>query len=97
MGKRETPSQICIVTVIGVDQVGIIAKLASAMAKANVNIVDVNQRIMEKYFVMTMAVDIVAASIDMPALKKRLDRLAKDMQLTITIQDEHLFEVMHRV
>ncbi len=97
MGKKTVPSQICIVTVIGVDQVGIIAKLASTMARANVNIVDVNQRIMEKYFVMTMAVDIVAATADIPALKKRLDRIAKDMQLTITIQDEHLFEVMHRV
>ena len=39
----------------------------------------------------------VAASADMPALKKRLDRIAQDMHLTITIQDEHLFEVMHRV
>jgi len=97
MGKSKTPSQICIVTVIGVDQVGIIAKLATTMAKADINIVDVNQRIMEKYFVMTMAVDIVAANIDIPTLKKRLDRIAKDMQLTITIQDEHLFEVMHRV
>lgn len=97
MGKKTVPSQICIVTVIGVDQVGIIAKLASTMARANVNIVDVNQRIMEKYFVMTMAVDIVAANTGIPALKKRLDRVAKDLQLTITIQDEHLFEVMHRV
>lgn len=97
MAKKKELSQICIVTVIGVDQVGIIAKLATTMARAHVNIVDVNQRIMEKYFVMTMAVDVVSASIDMPALKKRLDRIAKDLQLTITIQDEHLFEVMHRV
>lgn len=89
--------QICIVSVIGVDQVGIIARLATAMAKANVNIVDVNQRIMEQYFVMTMAVDVAEAAVDMAALKKRLDRIAKDMQLTITLQDEHIFEVMHRV
>lgn len=96
MGKSKK-KQICILTVIGVDQVGIIAKLATTMARANINIIDVNQRIMEQYFVMTMAVDISAANTDMTHFKKRLDRIAKDMQLTITLQDEHLFEVMHRV
>ena len=90
-------SQVFIVTVIGADQVGIIAKLATTMARANINIIDVNQRIMETYFVMTMAVDVIAANTDMATLKKRLDRIAKSLQLTITMQDEHLFEVMHRV
>jgi ACT domain-containing protein len=94
----KTPkSQICIVTVTGADKVGIIAKLAVAMANANINIVDVNQRIMENYFVMTMAVDVAEATVPMNKLKQRLDRIAKSMVLNITIQDERIFEVMHRV
>jgi len=96
MAKNIGP-QICITTVTGVDRVGIIAKLAAAMAKANINIVDVNQKIMDDYFVMTMAVDIANATIDMAKIRKRLDRIAKEMSLNITFQDETIFKVMHRV
>lgn len=90
-------SQICIVTVTGADRVGIIAKLAIVMAKANINIVDVDQKVMEDCFVMTMAVDIGKAVTDMGQIKKRLDRLGKQMALRITIHDENIFKAMHRV
>lgn len=96
MAKKKN-SQICIVTVTGVDKVGIIAKLAVAMANANINIVDVNQKIMETYFVMTMAADVTNATVDMQTIRKRLDKIAKEMSLTITIQNENIFKVMHRV
>ena len=94
---RKNVSQICIVTVTGVDRVGIIARLATAMAKANINIIDVNQKIMEDYFVMTMAVDIAKATIGMDKIKKQLDKIGKEMSLNITIQDENIFKTMHRV
>jgi len=97
MAKKQNQSQICIVTVTGADQVGIIAKLSAAMAKANINIVDVNQNIMEDYFVMTMAADIAQATIPIQQIKKRLDRIAKEMSLNISIQDENIFKAMHRV
>ena len=90
-------ARICIVTVTGVDRIGIIAKLAVAMAKANINIIDVNQKIMEDYFVMTMAVDVTKAAIEMGKIKKKLDSLGKEMSLNITIQDETLFKTMHRI
>ena len=90
-------SQICIVTVTGKDRVGIIAKLANAMAKANINIVDVNQKIMEDYFVMTMAADIAKASIGIPQIHKRLDKIGQEMKLRITFQDEKIFKMMHRI
>jgi ACT domain-containing protein len=94
---KTSPQQICIVTVTGVDRVGIIAKLATAMANANMNIVDVNQKIMEDYFVMTMAVDIAKAAIGMDKIRNRLDKIGKQMSLDINIQDENIFKVMHRV
>jgi ACT domain-containing protein len=96
MAESKT-SQICIMTVTGVDKVGIIARLSTAMAKANINIVDVNQKIREEYFVMTMAVDVGMATIDMGQIKKRLDAIGRQMGLKITIQDESIFKAMHRV
>lgn len=96
MAKNKTP-QICIMTVTGADRVGIIAKLATAMAKANINIVDVNQKIMEDYFVMTMAVDTANAAVSTEKIKKHLDRLGREMSLNITFQDENIFKAMHRV
>ena len=94
---RKTQPQICIVTVTGVDKVGIIAKLSTAMARANINIVDVNQKIMEDYFVMTMAVDISKATADIAGIRKHLDKLGKEMSLNITFQDENIFKAMHRI
>jgi ACT domain-containing protein len=94
---KSSLQQICIVTVTGVDRVGIIAKLATAMANANINIVDVNQKIMEDCFVMTMAVDIAKATIGMDKIRNRLDKIAREMSLKINFQDENIFKVMHRV
>jgi len=96
MSKKKTP-QICIVTVTGVDRVGIIAKISTAMAKANINILDVNQKIMEKYFVMMMAVDVASATVGIKQIQKQLDRIAKQMSLTITFQHENIFKMMHRI
>ena len=90
-------SQVCIITVTGIDKVGIIARLANTMAKANVNIIDVNQKIMGDYFVMTMAIDIAKADIAIEKLKKKLDRIGDEMSLKITVQDVTIFKAMHRV
>jgi ACT domain-containing protein len=94
---KQKPPQICIVTITGTDKVGIIAKVANTMAKADINIIDVNQKIMEECFVMTMAVDITHASIPIGKIKSRLDKIGTDMELNITLQDENIFKAMHRV
>jgi ACT domain-containing protein len=94
---KKKQSQICIITVTGKDQVGIIAKISNAMYKINVNIVDVNQKIMEQYFVMTMACDIADANITIEKIQKRLATIAKEMDLNITFQNETIFKMMHRV
>lgn len=94
---EEKVSQICIVTVTGADRVGIVARLATEMAKANINIVDINQKIMEDYFVMTMAVDVGRATLDMGQIRRKFDQVGRQMSLKITIQDENIFKAMHRV
>ena len=96
MAKKKT-RQICIVTVTGKDKVGIIARISNIMAKVNVNIVDVSQRIMEEYFVMTMACDITDATASMDKLHQQLQKLGKEMDLQITFQHENIFKAMHRV
>lgn len=96
MAKKKNV-QICIITVTGEDKVGIIAKLAGCMAKVNINIVDVNQKIMEDYFVMTMAVDVANATVGIDKIKKQLDKLAGQMLLKISFQDENIFKAMHRI
>jgi ACT domain-containing protein len=90
-------SQVCIVTVTGKDKVGIIARIANTMARANINIIDVSQRIMEDYFVMTMAVDITDSTLDMTKIQAQLNKIARNMDLTITLQNENIFKMMHRV
>lgn len=95
--KDAAKPKICIATVIGKDRVGIIAALAQTFARANVNILDVDQRVMENTFVMTMAVDLTRSKVPIAALKKRLDRLSKRLDLQITLHDERIFEAMHRI
>jgi ACT domain-containing protein len=94
---EEKTSQICIVTVTGRDRVGIVARLATVMAQVNINIVDINQKILDGTFVMTMAVDIAQAALAMDKIKARLDKAAKELDLRITIQHENIFKAMHRV
>jgi ACT domain-containing protein len=97
MAKRKKASQVCILTVTGKDKVGIIARIANTMAKANINIIDVSQKIMDEYFVMSLACDIADATIDLPTIHKQLQKIAKEMDLTITFQHESIFKMMHRV
>jgi ACT domain-containing protein len=95
--KEKKASQVCILTVTGKDKVGIIARIANAMSKANINIIDVSQKIMDEYFVMSLACDIAEATIDLPDIQKQLQKIAKDMDLNITFQNEKIFKMMHRV
>ncbi|NLH15150.1 MAG: ACT domain-containing protein [Phycisphaerae bacterium] len=97
-GKPATPdSPLCILTVIGKDCVGIIAKVSSVMAKANINIIDVSQKIMDQYFVMTMGCDISKTTASMKEIQAKLDRLATALGLQITFQNERIFKMMHRI
>lgn len=85
------------ITVIGKDQKGIIARISNAVFKHNINIEDLNQKVMEGYFVMTMLVDMSDSSITISQLKKELLAIEKEMGLSIQVQHENIFRSMHRV
>jgi ACT domain-containing protein len=86
-----------IVTVIGMDQVGIIACVCVTLAEHNVNIEDISQTIMQDYFTMIMLVDLSKMNISFPELSEKLDLKGKEMGLSIKIQQEDIFKAMHQI
>ncbi|MBI1396718.1 MAG: ACT domain-containing protein [Betaproteobacteria bacterium] len=86
-----------IVSVIGQDRVGIIAAVATILADASANILDISQSIMEEFFVMIMMVDLEKASTSFDDLRQRLARKGEEMGLRIDAQHEDVFKYMHRV
>ncbi len=86
-----------IVTVVGKDKVGIIAGVTAQLASYNVNILDISQTFMQGYFTMMMAVDVAEAAMPLAQLAKELEQKGKDMNLSIRLQREDIFEAMHRV
>ncbi len=86
-----------IVTVIGKDQVGIIAAVCALLSEKNVNVLDISQTILQEYFTMTMLVDVSQATIPFAALKEALAAAGQDRGLDIRIQREDIFDAMHRI
>lgn len=86
-----------IVTVIGVDKVGIIAAVSAVLAELNANIVDISQTTLREFFTMIMMVDIEHAAAPFDELKRRLNAKGEEMGLRIDAQHEDVFKYMHRV
>ena len=86
-----------IVTVVGKDRVGIIANVCTALAGFNVNVLDISQTVMQGYFTMMMATDVSASTVPMAQLASELEKVGKEMGLSIRIQREDIFEAMHRI
>lgn len=86
-----------IVTVIGTDRVGIIARVSGLLAQRNVNILDISQTIMQDYFTMIMLVDVSASKCEFSALKEALLALGEEIGMSVRIQHEDIFNAMHRV
>jgi len=95
MGKN---SKSIVVTVIGKDEVGIVAKIATALAQNSINIIDINQKILgEEIFAMTLLADRVNSSLSLPEITARLKESVTSMSLNVTVQDSEVFQYMHRV
>ena len=86
-----------IVTVIGKDQVGIIASVCALLSQHKVNVLDISQTILQEYFTMIMLVD--ASQIDLPfaQLVKVLEEAGQERGLVIHVQREDIFNAMHRI
>ena len=86
-----------VVTVIGKDQVGIIASVCMQLASYNVNVLDISQTVMQGYFTMMMVVDVSQSNLPVAELAKQMEEKGKEMNLSIRLQREDIFEAMHRV
>ena len=91
------PSNRVIVTVIGQDQVGIIAAVATVLAEARANIIDISQTTLKEFFAMIMMADLESASIPFDEIKRRLTAKGEEMGLKIDAQHEDVFKFMHRI
>lgn len=86
-----------IITVVGKDTVGIIAKTCTFLSEANVNILDISQTIVSGYFNMMMIVDVSGSKISFEELSGGLDKLGTDIGVSIKCQKEEIFDMMHRI
>ncbi len=87
-----------VVTVIGADQVGIVARVAAVLAEHRVNIEDINQKILGgNIFAMTLLADAARSDLSLPDLGKRLEAAIEGMDLKVMVQDAEVFRYMHRV
>ena len=86
-----------IVTVVGKDRVGIIANVCTALANFNVNVLDISQTVMQGYFTMMMATEVSQCTLPLAQLCTEMERIGKEMSLSIRVQREDIFEAMHRV
>lgn len=97
LAKNEGSGNKVIITVLGQDQVGIIARVATILAENNVNILDISQTILKDIFTMVMVCDIEKCVIDFGTLKEGLEGKGRELGLQIQIQHEDVFQFMHRI
>ena len=86
-----------IITVVGKDTVGILARVCTYLAENGVNILDISQTVVQDYFNMMMIVDGSGSAKDVAALGGDLAALGEEMGLQIKCQRSEIFEKMHRV
>ncbi|XVG95358.1 ACT domain-containing protein [Eubacteriales bacterium KG127] len=90
-----TDTKRAVVTVIGKDQVGILAKVSTSCAGAGANVIEVSQNIMDGFFCMIMIIDISAATKELDQLKS--DILAQVPSMVVHVMHQNIFDSMHRI
>ncbi len=95
--RMEVKMKKCVVTVLGKDRVGIIARVCTYLADHKINILDINQTIVQDYFNMMMIVDVSGMEKNFGEVSRELEELGAEMGLNIHCQREEIFEKMHRL
>lgn len=87
----------CIITVVGKDTVGIIAKVCTYLAENQINILDISQTIVQGYFNMMMITDMSDTKKKFGTISEELELLGVEIGVTIRCQRSEIFEKMHRL
>jgi len=86
-----------VVTVMGKDRSGIIAKISGVLYEYNANVLDIRQNVMEDIFAMTMLVDLAKCSVELSELSKIMEATGNAIAVKVIIMHEDVFNAMHRV
>ena len=86
-----------VITVVGRDKVGIIAKVSAVLADNGVNILNINQNILDGYFNMVMIAEMDGSKVPLKEIQKILAEKGEEMGLEIKAQHEDIFMLMHKV
>ncbi|MDD4749234.1 MAG: ACT domain-containing protein [Methanosarcinaceae archaeon] len=86
-----------IITVIGSDKVGIVARITTVMANFKVNIVDITQTTMQGIFTMIMLAEAPKEGFDLPAFQMDMETEGKELGVEVKVQHEDAFRFMHRI
>ena len=86
-----------VVSVIGKDRVGILARVATECSQANVNVVEVTQTLLQDTFAMTMLVNIDQIAMKLSEFAQHMDNVGKEMGLVIHVMHEDIFNSMHKI
>ena len=86
-----------IITVVGSDKVGIIAKVSAFLAERNINIIDISQTVLSGNFVMMMVADLSACTEPLEDVKGELAQLGESFDVSISMMHEKVFSTMHRI
>ncbi|MDD6845646.1 MAG: ACT domain-containing protein [Clostridia bacterium] len=87
----------CVITVVGKDTVGIIAKVCTYLAETTINILDISQTIVSGYFNMMMIVDVAKSTKSYNEVVSDLEKLGEEIGVSIKCQREEIFDMMHRI
>ena len=86
-----------IITVVGKDQKGIIARVCTYLSNGGINILDISQTIVQGYFNMIMIVDLTGLDAVFDSIQQELSKLGEDIGVVIRLQHEDIFNAMHTV
>ncbi len=86
-----------IITIVGKDRVGIVARTCNYLADHNMNILDITQTILQEYFNMMMIVDISRSETGFDDMARELKAVGEEIGVTIQCQREEIFTSMHRI
>ena len=86
-----------VLTIVGMDKVGIIAKVSNALANMNINIININQNIMQGFFNMVMIAEMNEDSCSLEVAKETMTKIGEEIGVEIRLQSEEIFTAMHRI
>lgn len=86
-----------VVSVIGKDKVGILAKVSKECERANMNVIEVTQSLLQDMFAMIMLIDITKGNTSLADFATHMEQVGKQSELTIHVMHEDIFNSMHKI